>query len=57
MAVGVDLEAIIDAPNFSDIKDFLEDSAGEEFIRRINEAHSEWDLSFLTNGGVDSSTA
>lgn len=54
---GVDIEAIINAPEFADIKDFLEDSTGDELIRRINEAHPEWDLSFLTGGGVESSTA
>lgn len=50
---GVDLEAIIDLDEFVEIKESMEDAIADELIRRINAARPEWDLSFLTKGGVD----
>lgn len=50
---GVDLEAVIDSAEFAEIKDFIEDVVRDELTRRINAAHPKWDLSFLTDSGVD----
>lgn len=51
----VDLEALIESSFFAPIKDVIEDAMGDELIRRIKEVHPELDLSFLTDGGVESS--
>lgn len=50
---GVDLEVIIDSDEFIEIKESMDDTVGDEFIRRINMVHPEWDLSFLTEVGAD----
>lgn len=48
------MEVIIDAPAFADIKYHIEDSAGDELIRRIKEVYPDLDLAFLTVVGSDS---
>lgn len=54
---GVDLEALIDSACFAPIKDLIQDSTGDELIRRIKDVHPDLDLSFLTGGVVDSPDA
>lgn len=51
---GLDLEAFIDSEAFAEIKDCIEDSTGDELIRRIKEVYPELDLAFLTAGGSSS---
>lgn len=51
---GLDMEAFIDSNAFAEIKDCIEDSTGDELIRRIKEVHPDLDLSFLSAGGSSS---
>lgn len=44
---GLDLEAFIDSDAFADIKDTIEDSTGDQLIRKIKDVHPDLDLSFL----------
>lgn len=45
---GMDFEALVDLPSFAPIRECIEDSTGDELVRRINEIHPEWDLTFLS---------
>lgn len=46
---------MIDSEDFAEIKECMYDAVANKIIRRINEAHIEWDISFLTDRGVDPS--
>lgn len=54
---GLDMEAFIDSDAFAEIKDNIEDSTGDELIRRIKEVYPDLSLDFLTAGGSNSSPA
>lgn len=51
---GLDMEAFIDSEAFAEIKDCIEDSTGDELLKRIKEVYPDLDLAFLTAGGSDS---
>lgn len=51
---GLDMEAFIDSDAFTNIKDCIEDSTGDELVRRIKEVYPDLDLNFLTAAGPDS---
>lgn len=51
---GLDMEAFIDSDAFADIKDCIEDSTGDELVRRIKEIYPDLDLTFLTTVRPDS---
>lgn len=40
---------MVDLPSFAPIKECIEDATGDELVRRIQDVHPEWDLSFLIN--------